>query len=229
MATCTACHNHQDDFARAKCTPCHVDLKEYELKPVTAFAHVGEWLLKHGAFARPSAETCAACHDQTYCADCHSATTTPARPSILFPEEVTREFIHRGDYISRHTVDVAAFPASCRKCHGSAFCETCHTLQGLTPGAPNVRDPHPRGWANDRASGHFHGDAARANIINCSGCHDQGGAAICVQCHAVGGPASPPSGVDPHPAGWRSRHNRNDCQHNTMCQACHTPACNAIP
>ncbi len=221
MAACTACHNHQDDFARAKCRPCHVDLKEYALKPVTVFAHQGEWLLNHGTYARPSAESCAACHDQTYCAECHSATTTPARPSILFPEEVTREFIHRGDYISRHTVDVAAFPASCRRCHGSAFCEACHTLQGLTSAAQNVRDPHPRGWANDRASGNFHGDAARRNIVNCAGCHDQGANAVCVACHTLGGP-----GGTPHPAGWGSRHDRNDCQHNRMCQVCHTPACN---
>ena len=27
MEACTYCHEHQQDFAEARCTPCHVDLK----------------------------------------------------------------------------------------------------------------------------------------------------------------------------------------------------------
>ena len=211
MATCTSCHNHQADFAIARCTPCHTDMSLYG-KPLAAFRHQGEWLRNHGDFTRPSAEACAACHDQTFCADCHSATTVPARQAILFPEAVDKEFIHRADYISRHTIEVSAQPESCRRCHGSQFCIACHTLQGVTTQAVNVRDPHPAGWATNKASGNFHGDAARRNIVNCAGCHDQGADAVCVACHKT---------INPHPPSWTSRHSPADWPKNKTCQICH--------
>jgi hypothetical protein len=223
MATCTGCHNHQKDFAEARCTPCHVDLRGYV--PESAFAHKGDWLRVHGQLAKPSAETCAQCHDQTYCAECHAAATTPARPSILFPEAVDREFIHRGDYVSRHMVDAGANPASCLRCHGPKFCDACHTLQGVSPsratgGALNVPKTHQQpGWANDKSSGHFHGDAARRDIVACAGCHDQGAQALCVGCHtsaAKGGP-----GTNPHPRAFLRKHDADDRTKNGMCLACH--------
>ena len=214
MAACTSCHRHQQEFAEARCTPCHVDLKGY--LPRTAFAHQGDWLRIHGAQARPTAESCAQCHDQTHCAECHAAQTTAARPSVVFPEEVARPFIHRGDYVSRHTVDARANPASCRSCHGSAFCEACHTQQGLTSAATNIRDPHPGGWSTDKGTSHFHGDAARRDILSCAGCHDNGASSTCVGCHQVGG-----IGGNPHPTTFLRKHDGGDRSHNDMCRACH--------
>jgi hypothetical protein len=114
MATCTACLYHQREFAEARCRPCHVDLKGY--RPETAFRHEGSWLETHGALARSSGESCAACHDQTYCSGCHASATAPARLENIFPEQVDRAFIHRGDYVSRHMIDAGAKPASCRQC-----------------------------------------------------------------------------------------------------------------
>ena len=145
MASCTACHHHQQEFADARCKPCHTDLKGY--KPETAFKHAGNWLAMHGALARPSAESCAQCHDQTYCASCHSPATTPARLETIFPERVEQSYIHRGDYVSRHMVDAAANPASCRSCHGSPFCDACHAANGFSPsaiGAKSGPSPTPR-------------------------------------------------------------------------------------
>ncbi len=214
MSACTSCHNHQADFTAARCTPCHVDLKRYE-KPVAAFRHAGDFLRTHGSLARPTAETCAQCHDQTFCADCHSATTAAARPSILYPEAVQRDFIHRGDYQSRHMIDAGANPASCRKCHGSAFCEACHTQRNLTQFSPiQPQNPHPAGWGTDKAGGNFHGTAARKNIVACAGCHDSAGSAICVRCHMVGG-----IGGNPHPASWNR--DADEIPKNAMCRACH--------
>ena len=216
MSACTSCHQHQRDFAEARCTPCHVDLKQYE-KPVAAFQHAGDFMKTHGQLARPTAESCAQCHEQTYCADCHSATTAPGRQAVLFPEAVQRDFIHRGDYQSRHVIDVAANPASCRKCHGSNFCTTCHEQQNLVqpPGSTVLpRVTHPAGWGS-KGSGEFHGDAARRNIVACAGCHDQGAASVCVSCHQVGGFA----GVSPHPTSWKKT--TADISKNAMCAACH--------
>ncbi|HVO18274.1 MAG TPA: cytochrome c3 family protein [Anaeromyxobacter sp.] len=215
MAVCTGCHNHQQSFAEARCNQCHLDLRG--LKPVTAFAHVGDWLKLHGAAARPSAESCAACHDQTYCAECHAAQTVAALPVVIFPEQVDRDFIHRGNYVSRHMIDAQANPASCRTCHGSAFCSACHTEQGVSETAVNVRDPHPAGWATDKGTSHFHGDAARRDILACAGCHDNGASAVCVGCHQMGG-----VGGNPHPNAFLRRHEGEEPHYQKMCSACHT-------
>jgi hypothetical protein len=223
MASCTACHNHQTDFVEARCTPCHTDLKGYQ--PVTAFAHQGDWMRIHGRLARPVAESCAQCHDQTYCGECHTPQTTPARPSVIWPEEVTRAFIHRGDYVSRHMIEASANPASCRKCHGSPFCQSCHELQGVTLTAPAFRAVHPPFWAVRGAPGAtaFHGDAARRDITSCAGCHDNGADAICVRCHNVGNGITAGLGANgPHPQSFVSKHRNEDKSKNGMCLACHT-------
>jgi hypothetical protein len=216
MSACTGCHKHQADFAAGLCTPCHVDLKKYE-KPVEAFRHAGDFLKLHGGLAKPTAESCAQCHDQTFCADCHSGTTTAARQSVLFPEEVQRDFIHRGDYQSRHMVEAGASPASCRKCHGSKFCEDCHTqrnlIQRFTTG-PQPQNPHPDGWGTNQGGGNFHGPAARKNIVACAACHDNGGEPICVTCHSSGGP-------NPHPPSFLSKRRTEDRTKKAMCMACH--------
>ncbi|HZZ85846.1 MAG TPA: cytochrome c3 family protein [Anaeromyxobacteraceae bacterium] len=219
MATCTACHHHAEEFTAARCQPCHVDFKSYPLKPVSAFAHAGDFKRDHARYARTSAATCAQCHDQTYCAQCHAAETRPAKPSIIFPEKVEADFIHRGDFISRHQIEAQADPASCRRCHGSGFCESCHQDQRLssrTLGAGGTRNPHPQGWVSP-GSGQFHGTAARNNVVSCAACHDQGAASICVTCHRVGG-----IGGNPHPAGYSSQHPRGDIAKTPMCRICHT-------
>jgi len=219
MESCTSCHNHQQAFLESRCTQCHTDLKGYA--PQTAFKHEGDWLRAHGGLARTSAESCAACHDQTYCAECHSPQTAAGRPSILFPERVDRSFIHRGDYVSRHMIEAGANPASCRRCHGPAFCDSCHQAQNVSDALASPRDPHPVGWAIPPAAGQPppHAQAARRDISSCAGCHDQGAQAICVGCHQVGGVA----GSSPHPKKFRSTHDADDIAKNEMCKACHRP------
>jgi len=213
MATCTACHTHKTDFAEARCSPCHVSLKRYPLKPISAFSHEGNWVKEHGKLAKGSAESCATCHEQTYCAQCHATATRPIRPEILFPEKVEVDFIHRADFVSRHKVEVAADPASCRKCHGSHFCDSCHKEQGLSPRSLSPRDPHPAGWSSRGSGTAFHGDAARANILSCAGCHDQGAASICVMCHRVG---SAVTNLNIHPPSFKQTDKTKP-----MCRACH--------
>ncbi len=228
MAVCTACHNHNQDFAEARCTPCHRDLKGYAT-PQTAFVHQGDWLRMHGQLAHPSAESCAACHDQTYCSECHSPQTAAGRPSIVFPERVDRTFIHRGDYVSRHMIEAGANPASCRRCHGPAFCQSCHEEQGLSKFVEGFRHPpsHDQpNWAAPPSAGAMpaHGNAGRRDISSCAGCHDQGAAATCVGCHRVGGIASqndPANRNGPHPSSFVSKHRGEDKSKNSICAACH--------
>lgn len=221
MKSCTSCHHHEEEVSQARCQPCHVSLRRYPLKPIEAlagFSHQGDFVREHRDLAKNSAATCAQCHDQTYCARCHATATEPLRPSIRFPEEVQANFIHRSDFVSRHQIEAAADPASCRKCHGSFFCESCHRELGVASSDINkswgrVPASHlpPERWSAE------HGRAARVNIVSCAGCHDQGAGSVCVQCHRVGGP-----GGNPHPAGYASQHKPSDIQSNAMCQVCHT-------
>jgi hypothetical protein len=217
MDTCTSCHNHQADYNLGRCRPCHVDLKG--LEPEKYFTHAGDWIRLHGQLARPTAEGCAQCHDQTYCAGCHSPQTAAARPSVIFPERVEASFIHRGDYVSRHAVEAGASPASCRRCHGPQYCDTCHSLQNVSPNAGAAAfSPHPAGWSQRGGGEKFHGDAARRDASSCAACHDQGARSVCVGCHL----SASASGGNPHPAGWAKRHNKtSDVENNAMCRTCH--------
>jgi hypothetical protein len=219
MATCTACHYHQQEFAAARCMPCHVDLKGY--KPETAFKHEGNWLATHGSLARSSAESCAACHDQTYCVACHSPATTPADLSKIFPERVEAAYIHRGDYVSRHMVDANANPASCRSCHGTPFCDACHKVNGFSSASPGPKIrplSHDNNWVNNVDGGNHKRDARR-DISNCASCHDQRGPQnTCVTCHSAG-PGT--ANRNPHPKSFLDAHKLSDVSKNSMCRDCH--------
>lgn len=214
MANCLTCHGHADEYAQARCTGCHPSIAKMALVPLSDFSHQGEVIRRHGADARSSAETCAQCHDQTFCADCH-AKTVSTRVELKFPEAVAANFIHRNDFVTRHSVEAAANPAMCQRCHGTTFCTSCHAAQNLTPLAQNPRDPHPPGWSLP-GTAEFHGPAARRDIASCASCHDQGAQSNCVGCHRVGG-----LGGNPHPASWLAHHDHNEIRGNGMCATCH--------
>lgn len=214
MAACLGCHEHQDEYDEGRCTPCHEDLSRYPIKPLAVFSHRGNFVREHGLTARTAASTCASCHEQTFCGDCHARTV--ANPvELTFPEKVDADFIHRNDYVSRHSIEAAADPALCQRCHGTSFCTSCHDRQQLTPAVADPRDPHPPGWAFP-GSASFHGQAARRDIVSCAACHDQGARSICVTCHQVGG-----IGGTPHPVDWTEQHPRSEIDENGMCRHCH--------
>jgi hypothetical protein len=214
MAACLSCHEHRRDYDDGRCGKCHVDLTRYPLGPVTTFSHQGDFVRQHARAARATDQSCATCHQQTFCSDCHSPTVA-TRVEVKLPERVEQHFIHRNDFLGRHSLEAAGNPTSCRGCHGSSFCENCHRQQNLTADAVNPRDPHPRGWSFP-GSAQFHGTEARRDVSQCAACHDQGARSICVDCHRVGG-----IGGNPHPSGWAARHGRDEIAHNGMCLVCH--------
>jgi hypothetical protein len=214
MSECLGCHEHAQEYAQTQCAGCHPTLNRIALKPLSDFSHQGNYIRRHGGDARSSAENCAQCHDQTFCSDCHAKTVaTPIE--VKFPEAVMAQYIHRNDFLGRHSIEARANEASCRKCHGTDFCQSCHEAQNLTPIAANPRDPHPIGWTIP-GSGDFHGEAARRDIASCASCHDQGPRSNCVGCHRVGG-----IGGNPHPSSWLSHHDHKEIQSNGMCTTCH--------
>lgn len=214
MQLCNGCHEHAEHFAQGDCEKCHKDLSRYPIKPVVAFSHQGDFVKRHRLEAR-SGESCAQCHDEAFCSECHAKTVS--RPvELLWTERVDRHFIHRGDFVSRHSIEARADGTLCQRCHGTSFCADCHTPKGLTPLADTTRNPHPKGFGSDASSSAFHGPAARKDIASCAACHDQGAASTCVSCHKVGG-----IGGTPHPPSWVARHSKEEIARNAMCQICH--------
>jgi hypothetical protein len=98
---------------------------------------------------------------------------------------VTSDFIHRGDYLTRHSIEARSDPVLCQRCHGISFCTACHNQENVGPGGSNPRRPHPPGWALPGPTSHA--VAARRDIVSCASCHDQGPNSNCVGCHKVGG------------------------------------------
>jgi hypothetical protein len=217
-AACLKCHEHAQQYADASCAACHVDLASYPLEPLTQVSHQGDFLRRHALVAKASDASCATCHsDQNFCLDCH-AKTTMVKVETKFADRPDRRFIHRNDFLGRHSVEARADPVSCQRCHSTgpnSSCETCHQQAHVAGGSPNARNPHPPGWGLP-GSGAFHGDAARRDIQSCAACHDQGDQSNCVQCHKVGG-----IGGDPHPGGFRTRHSLGEARSDGRCVACH--------
>jgi hypothetical protein len=214
MEACLACHVHQEQFDQGRCEVCHDDLSRFPLRPISSFTHQGDFLRGHSALATSRPGSCATCHDQRFCTDCHGKTVV-APIEVRFPEAVDRLSVHRGDFLARHTIEQKSDPALCARCHAVSFCSDCHTRTGLTPNGTPGLSPHKSG-INDRTSREFHGTQARRDIVACATCHDQGAQSNCVTCHRSGG-----VGGNPHPASWLIRHHTEEIAQNAMCRTCH--------
>jgi hypothetical protein len=190
---CTPCH--QKTYSELDCSACHESLKA-----VINFSHEGNWLGEHQETAARKMTVCTQCHDQSYCADCHNR-QEELKPSIKYPEAVERGFIHRGDYLTRHALEAGVDQTLCLKCHGISSCNECHEKNAGRPAALHID----------------HGASARANLIQCASCHEQGEATKCIECHSVGGSASM-MGAKVHPPGWKSKLSRTA---DRVCLMCH--------
>jgi len=103
------------------CTECHTD----------AWASLNhqapDFMIKHKIYAN-SRVACAACHQESFCSDCH-AHKEEIKPSDKYFNSPELSLPHRGDYLSQHKIDGKINPASCVKCHGrqnNERCITCH-------------------------------------------------------------------------------------------------------
>lgn len=209
MALCLTCHNHSEEYQASRCTRCHPVLQRLPLEAVAEFSHGGNWIERHGMLARTEGAACQECHPQPMCASCHSR-VTPAAPARLFPEKVEGTLLHRGDFLTTHSIEARADGDTCYRCHDQQYCESCHASFNVA--GPGAQSPHPAGFG----SGAVHGRAARERIETCAACHDQGAASNCVVCHSSGGP-----GGNPHPAGWADRYDLEDAREEQVCRTCH--------
>lgn len=197
MATCLACHPHDEQFTPERCDTCHVNLETEGQLPASHVVHDGDWLREHGARAQSASELCATCHSQRSCAACHGKTTATLPARLAFDNPL-RSTIHRANFIGRHAVEARAAPGTCSGCHDEVSCRGCHDRARVSATVAGATSPHGPGWVGIDAN--EHGRAARRDPASCAACHGGGGEQLCVGCHRVGG-----SGGNPHPPGWSSR------------------------
>jgi hypothetical protein len=212
MQQCLGCHEHERQFERAECGPCHDASDVHRLVPESFLAHDASWLRHHGAEAGQHEALCATCHAQKECDDCHDLSQSLPR-ELRRPDDFGRERVHPPDFLSRHPLEAASQPARCATCHAPATCDGCHVQHGVSGQSADPFNPHPPGWVGGNpGSRDFHGRAARRNLLACAACHDQGPATNCIRCHSVGG-----YGGNPHPHGWQSARS----EASSMCRYCH--------
>jgi hypothetical protein len=214
MSQCFTCHEHQSQWDRGVCVPCHQQQDLARLLPVTFLKHDAAFMRRHGEVMAQSKQgaLCQSCHTQAQCQSCHDITqslTVEARR----PERVESGQVHRGDFLVRHAIEARAEPARCLSCHTEDTCSACHSARGVSGTVFGSANPHPPEWVGSNVnSSNFHGPAARRDILSCAGCHEAGPATNCIRCHQVGG-----YGGNPHPRGWRSARGVEA----EMCRYCH--------
>jgi predicted CXXCH cytochrome family protein len=217
METCMECHDGA--AASDACTTCHLatqggrvrtELPDGRLVPAGGAGgavHDADFRVDHARVAQAEPRTCASCHEERFCADCHLGTAKPMD-------------FHPGDYATMHAVDARRNVPDCATCHTTQrFCVSCHERSGVgvrgesgfaTSGTRGRF--HPPGWAAGD-----HAADAQKNIRACASCHRED---FCLTCHT----AEPGSArISPHGPGWR---NSSRCRalankNQRMCLRCH--------
>jgi predicted CXXCH cytochrome family protein len=213
MSQCFTCHEHEAQWQRGECTPCHDTRDLARTLPQTFLRHDAAFAGRgHGALSSLQPQLCASCHTQASCQGCHDLSQGLSIEARR-PEQLDSHQVHRGDFLVRHALEARSEPARCLSCHEPQTCDSCHRARGVSQSSLGAVNPHPPEWVgtNTRSSD-FHGRAARRDITACAACHDQGPATNCIRCHKVGA-----YGGSPHPPGFHSSQSTD----SEMCRYCH--------
>ncbi len=208
--SCGKCH--AKDIRDLLCARCHREFAAVGLMALNEFKHEDNFLKDHKTYAKRSLRTCTQCHREGYCQDCH-ARKAGLRPSLKYPEQVRRNFVHRGDVLTMHRLQAKTDDSGCLKCHARSECRTCHERRKVAATVKQPDERHPAGWLA-KGSANFHGDQARRAIVSCATCHHGSGPGYCVDCHKAS------SGLNPHPKGWNDKVRGVDTN-DRMCAKCH--------
>ena len=206
LQACATCHTTDD------CRACHIAPVPRQVAALPARADVrapGVRLVPHApeshdnfffmqvhpVLAAGDAGSCATCHVESFCVDCHDGPVGGG--------------YHPPGFVARHAADAFGREAECSSCHDNqAFCRACHVQVGIASVGRLTSGYHKGGpvWLLR------HGQAARQNLENCTTCHTQND---CTQCHGVLGAFK----VSPHSPGFDAR--RAWEQNPRSCFACH--------
>ena len=128
-ASFAATHPEGLGAGKPVCSECHSnDVAKGALKPYATFDHTTTFVKDHKFQANQDRNTCAACHAQSFCVDCHGG-KVPMKPAIRLSDSPERMAPHRGDYLTLHKMEGKIDPSSCYACHGRANndkCRACH-------------------------------------------------------------------------------------------------------
>lgn len=149
----------------------------------------------HWALAASEGVSCATCHAESFCVECHDGPSSGG--------------YHPPQFVARHQAEAFGRDAECATCHNTqAFCRSCHVEVGLTSFGrlgPGYHDAQSV-WLLR------HGQAARQNLESCASCHAQ---SDCTQCHGVLGAFK----VNPHSASFDAQ--SAWARSPQTCLACH--------
>lgn len=236
MQSCLTCHNPLADpsvRASERCETCHVgtaggrlrtDLPGGSLRPgpsLGALDHGAEFLRRHRAVAAADSATCATCHTERECLDCHDGRVRPRR-------------VHPNDFLSLHGMAARQNDPTCTSCHrAQTFCVTCHERSGVALSGPPDAAPArgrlhpPKSVFTDRPRGpRHHAWEAQRSLATCASCHAE---RDCTSCHATAARGGQ-GGLSPHPPGFGGSGGcRAALERNARpCLTCHSPGDSAL-
>jgi hypothetical protein len=225
--SCATCH------ARETCTRCHINEPDAVIRlqpdarvaaleagtppeyPLPRSHESDSWSWTHATPASAGTASCANCHERSSCTACHNEATAAELP--MLPSDDPRGVragdgelrVHSPGWTKLHSVE-AATSESCATCHGTAFCEECHTAAT----SPSFHGPD------------FvvrHAPDAYAQTGDCTACHNP--EVFCRGCHAGQGMTSQGRlGVAFHTSNpaWLIGHGVAARQGLEACASCHT-------
>lgn len=228
---------------KAVCLDCHKqdEIAGVELAPT--MTHGPVWALDHRAPAKSGSIDCAACHEQSFCLDCHKAGFADEMGS--FSNNMIN--VHRSDFHVTHPLAARNDQRLCASCHESKFCSSCHDsfrLRRGDIGSPSHRYTFDLGLNGDVSAIHAgftpgtqcdschrsgmvtpdfhswsigHAREARRSLATCQACHPDGD--TCLKCHSARGGAV---GFNPHPKDWDSiKGTLQKASNGKTCRKCH--------
>jgi hypothetical protein len=210
-ANCATCHTAES------CEECHVATPSAASGMHRASAergagaaisrrapasHGDDFRFRHSWEANASPQSCAGCHGQEDCLECH----------LPHAAEMSGGY-HPPDFLSRHPAAAWSRETSCADCHDAqSFCAACHDAGGLTSSSGRLG----AGFHDGKEAFLLgHGPAARRNLETCVTCHSE---PDCLQCHS----AQRGRGFSPHGPGFDAERARK--ANSESCTACHGAA-----
>ncbi|WP_306599016.1 hypothetical protein [Geothrix sp. 21YS21S-2] len=122
-------HPQELSAGRPSCTECHgTERVKSTQKTFASLDHTTTFVKDHKVQATQDGATCASCHAQSFCSDCHGGKTAML-PSAKLGNRPDRLSPHRTGYLTMHRIDGKVDPTGCFKCHGRANnekCTACH-------------------------------------------------------------------------------------------------------
>ena len=246
---CLECHEVADHYAARDedCATCHLPLAAATAMTVERIAdfptprsHERDDFggAAHGRAAHPPgsawpvAASCAVCHAQNFCLQCHvdapeqpaiQALAVDARSTAITAELSAPRSHQAAEFYRLHGGAARTAAATCQVCHTRESCLQCHVTRPREVTAMHAAAPERGSGAvveRSRPISHgqdfslIHATPAAASPAACATCHTR---TQCVECHR----ADPGQAGGFHPTGFLERHPVSAYNQETQCADCH--------